>query len=123
MSSTASIQDRLRALTPTKELLSIRAWRGPLTEELVRQPGAFGLGQVPANLAPDATTTTVCGFCSTGCGLDIGVAGNEIVGVRGRATDRVNHGRLGPKGLHAWQANASRDRLTRPLLRRNGRLE
>jgi predicted molibdopterin-dependent oxidoreductase YjgC len=65
----------------------------------------------------------VCVLCSTGCGLDIGVAGNEIVGVRGRATDRVNHGRLGPKGLHAWQANASRDRLTRPLLRRNGRLE
>jgi ferredoxin-nitrate reductase len=72
---------------------------------------------------PDRWVQSVCVLCSTGCGMDIGVAGGQIVGVRGRATDRVNHGRLGPKGLHAWEANASRDRLTRPLLRRNGRLE
>lgn len=41
---------------------------------------------------------------------------------RGRAQDRVNHGRLGPKDLFAWQANASSDRLTRPLVRQRGRL-
>src|ERR671932_2951963 len=51
------------------------------------------------------------------------VAGGRIVGVRGRAEDRVNHGRLGPKGLYGWQANNSSDRLTRPLVRRNGSLE
>jgi anaerobic selenocysteine-containing dehydrogenase len=50
------------------------------------------------------------------------VADGEIVGVRGRADDRVNHGRLGPKGLHGWEANKSRDRLTTPLVRRDGRL-
>ena len=66
---------------------------------------------------------SVCVLCSTGCGLDVGVAGGTIVGVRGRATDRVNHGRLGPKGLHSWEANASVDRLTTPLIRRGGRLE
>ncbi len=44
---------------------------GPLTRDLVREPGGFGLGQVPARLAPDATTTMVCGFCSTGCGLSV----------------------------------------------------
>lgn len=37
---------------------------------------------------------------SNGCGLDIGVKGNRVVGVRGRASDRVNKGRLGPKGMH-----------------------
>lgn len=37
---------------------------------------------------------------SNGCGLDIGVKDGKIVGVRGRAVDRVNHGRLGPKGLN-----------------------
>jgi ferredoxin-nitrate reductase len=36
---------------------------------------------------------------SNGCALDIGVKGGKVVGVRGRATDRVNKGRLGPKGL------------------------
>lgn len=37
---------------------------------------------------------------SNGCGIDIGVKGGKVVGVRGRAVDRVNKGRLGPKGLH-----------------------
>lgn len=54
--------------------------------------------------------------------MDIGVKEGRMVGVRGRAVDVVNHGRLGPKGMHAWVANASRDRLTRPLVRRNGHL-
>jgi len=45
-----------------------------------------------------------------------------MVGVRGRVDDRVNHGRLGPKGLYGWQANQSPDRLTRPLVRVDGEL-
>lgn len=48
---------------------------------------------------------------SNGDGLDIAVKGDRIVGVRGRAVDRVNHGRLGPKDLYGWQANNSPDRL------------
>src|SRR3954447_15540664 len=59
---------------------------------------------------------------SNGDGQDIAVKDGEIVGVRGRAQDRVNHGRLGPKDLYGWQANGSADRLTRPLVRRDGRL-
>ena len=35
---------------------------------------------------------------SNGDGLDIAVKDGSIVGVRGRAQDRVNHGRLGPQG-------------------------
>ncbi len=59
---------------------------------------------------------------SNGDGIDIAVKDGAIVGVRGRAVDRVNHGRVDPKDLYAWQANASPDRLTRPLVRRDGRL-
>lgn len=59
---------------------------------------------------------SACVLCSNGCGLDIAVAGGEMVGVRGRADDRVNRGRLGPKGLYGWQGQ-QRDRLTRPLVR------
>jgi len=44
---------------------------GPLTRELVREPAGFGIGQVPVGKKPDATTTAVCGFCSTGCGLEL----------------------------------------------------
>jgi ferredoxin-nitrate reductase len=54
--------------------------------------------------------------------VDIGVREGRIVGVRGREADRVNHGRLGPKGLYGWQANIHPDRLKRPLVRVNGEL-
>ena len=54
--------------------------------------------------------------------MDIAVSGGRIVGVRGRAIDRVNHGRLDSKDLFGWQANASPDRLTAPLIREGGRL-
>src|SRR5690625_4018486 len=54
---------------------------------------------------------------SNGDALDIAVADGRMVGVRGRAADRVNRGRLDPKGVYGWQANHSSDRLTRPLVR------
>lgn len=49
---------------------------------------------------PEKWVQSACVLCSNGCGLDIGVKGGKVVGVRGRATDRVNKGRLGPKGLN-----------------------
>lgn len=62
-----------------------------------------------------------CLLCSNGCGLEVAVVGGRMVGVRGRAEDRVSHGRLGPKGLYGWQGE-QHDRLTAPLVRRGGRL-
>ncbi|MGV0785850.1 nitrate reductase [Mycolicibacterium sp. XJ2] len=59
---------------------------------------------------------------SNGDGLDIAVKDGRIVGVRGRENDRVNHGRLDPKDFYGWQANASGDRLTTPMIRVNGEL-
>ena len=72
---------------------------------------------------PERWVKSVCVLCSAGCGLDVGVRNGRIVGVRGSAADHVNRGRLGPKGLHGWEANHSPDRLTHPLIRRNGVLE
>ncbi|BBY07148.1 molybdopterin oxidoreductase family protein [Mycobacterium noviomagense] len=60
---------------------------------------------------------------SNGDGLDIAVKDGRIAGVRGRGNDRVNHGRLDPKDLFGWQANASADRLTTPLVRIKGKLQ
>lgn len=73
--------------------------------------------------AADSWIQSACVLCSNGCGLDIGVKDGRIIGVRGRADDHVNRGRLGPKGLHGWEANNSADRLTSPLIRKNGKLE
>jgi anaerobic selenocysteine-containing dehydrogenase len=54
---------------------------------------------------------------SNGDAYDLGIRDGRLVGVRGRADDRVNRGRLGPKDLFGWQAIQSGDRLTRPLVR------
>ncbi|RDV43615.1 nitrate reductase [Leifsonia sp. ku-ls] len=71
----------------------------------------------------DTWVRSACVLCSNGCGCDIAVKDGRMVGVRGRADDRINHGRLGPKGMYgSWQGMRGRDRLTHPLIRRDGEL-
>ena len=59
---------------------------------------------------------------SNGDALDIAVKDGRMVGIRGRAVDRVNHGRLDVKDMFGWQANGSRERLSSPMIRVDGRL-
>ena len=98
-----------------------------------RTPFAAGAGwpvRVDQKLADGVTEDDVdewvqsaCVLCSNGCGCDIAVKDGRMVGVRGRAVDRVNHGRLGPKGLFASRQGVDNDdRLTTPLVRRHGEL-
>jgi ferredoxin-nitrate reductase len=70
----------------------------------------------------DSWVQTASILHSNGDALDIAVKDGRIVGVRGRATDRVNRGRVDPKDLFGWQANRSEDRLKLPLVRENGEL-
>lgn len=101
--------------TPANTLL--RQWTGPLTDDLVRTPGAFGLGQVPGRLKPDAVTTMVCGFCSTGCGLKIHLKDGEAINLTADPDYPVNLGMACPKGWEALTPLAAPDRATTPLLR------
>src|SRR6187549_1652853 len=48
----------------------------------------------------DRWVQSACLLCSNGCGCDIAVKDGRMVGVRGRADDAINHGRLGLKGLY-----------------------
>ena len=113
---------RARPFTMTVTRDSIRDVWGP-------RSGFDGEGCWPERVdertlqAPARWVKSVCVLCSTGCGLHIGVRDGQIVGVRGDRLDRINRGRLGPKGLHGWEANHSADRLTSPLIRRDDRLE
>jgi hypothetical protein len=43
---------------------------------------------------PEKWVQSACVLCSNGCGMDIGVKDGKVVGVRGRATDRVIKGVL-----------------------------
>lgn len=96
---------------------TLRQWNGPLTQDLVLKPGQFGLGQVPARLKPDATVTTVCGFCSTGCGLQIHLRQGEAINLSAAPEYPVNLGMACPKGWEALVPLRAADRATRPLLR------
>jgi anaerobic selenocysteine-containing dehydrogenase len=97
---------------------------GPLSRELARQPGGFGLGQVPVRLAPDTTTAMVCGYCSIGCSLDVHLRDGEAVNLSPTADYPVNLGTACPKGWEALAPLRAPDRVTTPLLRsRRGHLE
>jgi anaerobic selenocysteine-containing dehydrogenase len=98
-------------------LALLRQRQGPLTKELVRGPGGFGLGQVPSSKKPDATTTAVCGFCSTGCGLEIHLKNGEAVGLSPARDYSVNFGMACPKGWEALTPLAAKDRALYPMLR------
>ena len=90
---------------------------GPLTRELLLTPGAFGLGQVPERVAPDAITSIVCGYCSTGCGLNVHMREGEAVSLTPRTEYPVNLGMACPKGWEALTVLNAPDRAARPLLR------
>ena len=90
---------------------------GALTRDLAREPAGFGLGQLPARLVPEAVTSMVCGFCSTGCSLDIHVRDGRAVNVSPTASYSVNAGAACPKGWDALAPLSAPDRATTPLVR------
>lgn len=95
---------------------------GPLTSELLREPGNFGLGQVPAKMKPDSVTKMVCGYCATGCGLNIHLKDGEATNLSPSTSYPVNLGMACPKGWEALRVLDSPERATTPLLKdRHGR--
>src|SRR6185369_9099060 len=104
-----AVKDRLAGL--------FRERNGRLTHEMVLSPGRFGLGKTPQRLRPDATTSMVCGFCSTGCSLKIHLKDGKAVNLTPDPDYPVNLGMACPKGWEALTPLASPDRATTPMLR------
>jgi assimilatory nitrate reductase catalytic subunit len=95
----------------------VRRRDGALTRDLLREPGGFGLGQVPSRLKPDAVTSMICGYCSTGCSLDVHLRDGRAVNLTPTTAYPVNLGMACPKGWEALTPLAAEDRATTPLLR------
>jgi assimilatory nitrate reductase catalytic subunit len=95
----------------------LRQRTGPLTRDLLLSPGKFGLGRLPERLKPEGTTTMVCGFCSTGCGLDVHLRSGEAVNLSPTSDYPVNLGMACPKGWEALTPLKADDRATTPLLK------
>jgi len=64
-----------------------------------------------------------CRFCGTGCGVMVGVRNGKVVAVAGDRQNPVNLGLLCVKGYHLPGILYGKDRLRKPLVRRNGKLE
>jgi anaerobic selenocysteine-containing dehydrogenase len=69
-----------------------------------------------------ATHYRTCPFCEATCGLEIEVEGREVVSVRGDAQDVFSQGFICPKAYGIKQLHEDPDRLTTPLVRRDGQL-
>jgi assimilatory nitrate reductase catalytic subunit len=80
-------------------------------------------GYTSAQKIPDTWVPTTCGYCSVGCGIEIGVKGGRAVASRALAPHPVNRGKLCPKGLSEHYTIESENRAKVPLLRKNGKLE
>jgi len=66
---------------------------------------------------------TTCPYCGVGCGLNLVVNDGKLVGVEPYKRTPVNEGKLCPKGATCWEFVQSPDRLTKPLIKKNGKFE
>ncbi|WP_442508793.1 molybdopterin oxidoreductase family protein [Novipirellula sp. SH528] len=103
----------------TRNLLPqlLRQHDGKMTRELLLHPGDHGLGMTHESMQADATTTAVCGYCSTGCGLRLHLRDDEAVGLTPETSYPVNLGMACPKGWEALRVLDSEDRATDPMIR------
>ncbi len=85
--------------------------------------GAIAERSVLAEGLPERTVTTTCPYCAVGCQMDLGIKNGRIVTVHGNPQGPANHGKLCVKGRFGiGEFVHSKDRLKKPLIRRDGKL-
>ncbi len=72
---------------------------------------------------PNKSVFSVCPYCGTGCGLYLQVLDGQLVGVRPARAHPVSQGKLCIKGWSVNEFVTAKDRLTTPLIRKNGKLQ
>jgi len=72
------------------------------------------------SVVPHTSTRTVCTYCGVGCNLDVSSADDEILSIRAPYDAEVNQGHTCLKGRYAFQFYNHPDRLTDPLIKKNG---
>jgi formate dehydrogenase alpha subunit len=75
------------------------------------------------NLPPTWEVRTTCPYCGCGCGLVLGVRNGRIVRIEGEEGHTASRGSLCVKGRFGLDFVHSPDRLTAPLIRRDGELQ
>ena len=65
---------------------------------------------------------TICGYCGDGCQMTVQTKGQELIEVNSAHGAGRNNGDLCARGFFGFHAASHPDRLTHPLIRRNGAL-
>jgi len=65
---------------------------------------------------------TICQFCGDGCQITVQTKDNELIEVNSEYGAGRNNGDLCARGFFGYHATSHPDRLTKPLIRRNGTL-
>ncbi|MDV2482634.1 formate dehydrogenase subunit alpha [Methanoculleus sp. Wushi-C6] len=65
--------------------------------------------------------STTCPYCGTGCGFNLVVRDGKVFDVAHWQRAPVNGGKLCPKGRYAHEFVNSPDRLTKPLIKKDGK--
>jgi len=68
-------------------------------------------------------STTICPYCSVGCGMIVHTLGGTVVNVEGDPDHPISEGSLCPKGSSVLQLRDNPVRVTRPLYRAPGAKE
>ena len=69
----------------------------------------------------DKKVRTICSYCGVGCNLEVAVKNDEVLSIRA-PQDAINAGHTCLKGRYAFKFYNHEDRLTSPLIRKNGEL-
>jgi formate dehydrogenase alpha subunit len=70
-----------------------------------------------------STVTTVCPYCGCGCTVVLGVKDGKVVRATPAVDSPVNAGTLCVRGSYGWDFINSDDRLTTPLIKRDGEFQ
>ncbi|MCY9667327.1 formate dehydrogenase subunit alpha [Paenibacillus alginolyticus] len=84
--------------------------------------GIFAISEVEAAMRDTRTrkTKTVCTFCGVGCSFEVWTKGRKILKVQPTSDAPVNAISTCVKGKFGWDFVNAEERLTKPLIRKNG---
>ncbi len=80
------------------------------------------LSRVEARIGETTAVKTVCPFCGCGCNVELQVSDGRVVQVTSQVGEGPGEGNLCVKGRYGYQFIGHADRLTTPLVRRDGEL-
>jgi formate dehydrogenase major subunit len=68
---------------------------------------------------PERSVITTCAYCGVGCSFEAELQGERVVRMTPYKDGKANHGHSCVKGRFAWGYATHKDRVTKPMIRKN----